>query len=731
MFTHYIRLALKNRVSERFLTVQVKLPPSPEKNDYGELFCLVEIQVPWQSSVQIGQSIINTLSREYYQAISTSDLENFETAILKVNESLGQLSKLGETEWIGKLNALLCLVNQSEIHLTFSGRVTAFLLRNNKLSSIREEATLESAPPHPLHTFQSLVSGSIEKTDRLIFGNGPETELKNALVFLEENPSISLLEIASSLARSISKEKEKTRFNGLVLELTENPPDANQQNVVYLDEPIISLGSLNQKISKLSQKIKPRLNFFSQKISQKTRENAFPWAKEYFWPTFQNELKLAGQAAISLINFLYRQSAFWGNRLFKFLAFKITAQKEKEPFSVHDYTAPGPKTKTTPPKVSLIVPKLPALKIPRLPWHPIILILVSVLVIVLVVSTLRRKVRSSREIPTGETLRQAEVKRDEAKLALLYNEPSKAIELFGQALKTAEQIRQNTGKNKDLGKEATNLMTQINVDLDKLTDTTRLENPTLLTILKNEADRIFVAEGKVYSLNKKSGEVFMTNPVDGQTDKIKDLPEKRGIYHAAALLGDKNLLLFTTEKQLFNLNLANGEAEIAVLKEGNFENGRELATYVGNVYLLDPSSSQIFRHRSTKEGFQKGENYLVKKVDLTEAVSFTIDGNVYVLKKNGEVLNLLNGEKQEFTLKNLPKPLDEISKPLKIVTDQNSDSLFILDGSLNRVIEFDKKGEFIRQYVLKENQTITDLTINSVVRKMWLLSDKEIFEVGL
>lgn len=85
LIINHTRLTTSDRLSDRFLTCQVYQPYDDKNRDKGIIYSQVEILNPWFSASQIGQLIINTLIREYYKANDTSDLNNFETAIKKVN----------------------------------------------------------------------------------------------------------------------------------------------------------------------------------------------------------------------------------------------------------------------------------------------------------------------------------------------------------------------------------------------------------------------------------------------------------------------------------------------------------------------------------------------------------------------------------------------------------------------------------------------------------------------
>src|SRR5690606_32358811 len=113
---------------------------------YGKIFAIVEIESPWFPNSQIGQTIINTAAREYFKSSETEPLLRFEAALKKTNETLDQLAKTGEREWIERLHAVLALVRDNEIHMATTGKARGWLIRGSKSSPMFEPASPASSP---------------------------------------------------------------------------------------------------------------------------------------------------------------------------------------------------------------------------------------------------------------------------------------------------------------------------------------------------------------------------------------------------------------------------------------------------------------------------------------------------------------------------------------------------------------------------------------------------------
>ncbi|HLB32456.1 MAG TPA: hypothetical protein VJL27_02785, partial [Patescibacteria group bacterium] len=234
----YTRLTHADKLPDRFITSQVYRPADPESQREGVIFSQIEILNPWLPATQIGQTIINTAIREYYRAGDTSELNNFEIALKKVNETLAQITQSGETEWIGRLNGVLILINNQEIHISQTGQTQAYLFRSTKVNHITE-GMATSNEPHPLKTFSNIMSGSLEEYDKIIIAN-PIVYETVPLEQIKEIVTASAPALAAEELAKILRRERKAAGEALILELTTKEdvasmPPEYKIDTVYID----------------------------------------------------------------------------------------------------------------------------------------------------------------------------------------------------------------------------------------------------------------------------------------------------------------------------------------------------------------------------------------------------------------------------------------------------------------------------------------------------------------
>ncbi len=124
-----------------------------------------------------------------------------------------------------------------------------------------------------------------------------------------------------------------------------------------------------------------------------------------------------------------------------------------------------------------------------------------------------------------------------------------------------------------------------------------------------------------------------------------------------------------------------------------------MATWRGNLYLLDVGAGQIWRYRpvgnaypNPPEAYFEGDD----KPDLTGATDFGIDstGNVYILFSDGTLKRYTSGVEQRFALNGLPTGGLKSGVGLYVDSDSPLPAIYILDAADQAVYQVTLSGAF-------------------------------------
>lgn len=207
-------------------------------------------------------------------------------------------------------------------------------------------------------------------------------------------------------------------------------------------------------------------------------------------------------------------------------------------------------------------------------------------------------------------------------------------------------------------------------------------------------------------------------------------------FYLSTVLDTKALSFAKDEKNVYYItsaglfSLPNGsESEKSLAKNSDdWTSVGGLATYNTNLYVVEKSDNQILKFVNTGSAYEKTGYFPASvKVDLSKAVSATIDNNIYVLFSDGGVSKYFKGAEVDFSIKGLDKSL---KNPTQIYSNADFDNIYILDKGNSRIVVIDKTGSFKAQYLSKVISNAVDFEVLEKDKKIYILSSGKVYEVS-
>jgi hypothetical protein len=300
-----------------------------------------------------------------------------------------------------------------------------------------------------------------------------------------------------------------------------------------------------------------------------------------------------------------------------------------------------------------------------------------------------------------------------------------------EVLATAEKSKEIPANQE----KAESLIKEINSLLDERTKTIRLYSDKSANFAENLVS-IVLSGNSIYGINRE-GKIYNLDTREKEGKLIASLDKSNGEPVALTVAEQKSSIILSTAKNLlFSMNLQSKTIEeLKINSDPNtntWSSSKSLATYSSNIYLLSSENGVVWKHSLKDSGYTKGTSYLdTKKISIRGAVDFAVDGNIYVLSNEGTVLKFVKGTLEpDFNIKDIPGPHNQILVPKRIFTEEDTNSIFVLDKKYERIIKFDKSGDFSTQYVL-DGKPIDDFVVNAKLQKIWILSQGKIYEGNL
>jgi hypothetical protein len=320
---------------------------------------------------------------------------------------------------------------------------------------------------------------------------------------------------------------------------------------------------------------------------------------------------------------------------------------------------------------------------------------------------------------TGQTavlLNQAQIKKEEGEALKTLN-PAKSQQLLAEAQNLVGEIERLGGQTEDF--------LRFKEELNNLLATSLREHEVEgnlffdLELIKAEA------EGKDFLL---------------ADEQLIILDEKQKAVYGVGLKDQKSTILFGGDKIQGAALIAQAGNNLYVLAdEGLLKEGRlpelefkkdedwgkiiDMKGFTSSLYLLD-AQGEVWKYPAIEGGFGEKQRWLQEKAAFSSAVSLAIDGSLWVLTKDNQVLKFLQGQKDVFVLSGLNKPFFE---PSVIFTDFDCQNLYILDKGNARIVIISKNGEYQAEYRWSELSQVQDLVVVEAEKKIFCLLGSKIY----
>ena len=318
-------------------------------------------------------------------------------------------------------------------------------------------------------------------------------------------------------------------------------------------------------------------------------------------------------------------------------------------------------------------------------------------------------------------LSQASAEVDQA-ISLASVSPDKSRELFmdsEQKLIQIKALKVKDSKIDDLEKKINDSKAAILGEYE--------EQPQLfldLSLLSSgfKGDSISYSGGNIYVLDKNGKKVVS---VVESTKKSKVVAGPGVIDQASDLTSYEDRVFILSSDGIYEVSSTKDK-----VIDKTWAGDALIEAFAANLYVLDKSGNAIYRYAGTGNTFGDKQNWLAvgANLDFSDALSWAIDGAVYVLYPNSKIQKFSQGSPQNFSLKGV---VPEIGTVNAISADPDNQDLYFLDRAGNRVVVTDKKGVYKAQYTNGQISNATSLVVSEADKKIILLTGDKLLSLDI
>ncbi len=697
--------------------------PSPGEGAHGFLFAAGETEDRQGVGPELLDTVVTAMQREYYRDSHRSPANSFEMALHQANLILHDTAEQGLREWMAYFHMAVGVLVNDQLHISVAGGGKIILVRKTNLTEISEG--LSHYPiTNPLQTFSQVASGVVQSRDTLFF-----TTVNFDTVFHPVDVTRLALDHAAATISSRLEQlyKDQHRHSSLAMVTVSLLPPymtgSPQQMVATAPARRTTSGMSGINI-RPRQPLTIRRGALQRTFLFIAQIFATLWQMlvRYFWPLLKRGSTTSGRALITASKATGRNLHGIATR---------GRQQLKESDSLRSIGSGTVRTfRSLPQRIFYGLANLP--KSSKIFGVFAIILLMALGVSLLL---LQQKRAADEEIErASEILHEARTKKDAAETALIYDNREQARTLLSESLVLVEDL-QAIGL---YAEEVSQLKSDIQTATDRLqriirpaTSALRVVADITAYISKEVPQQLFFVNDHLYTYNPATNAILKIG-LDGVSQIVHQTSLgigfiANGVTHAS----DKSIVLSTDPAGIALFDTKDDtllKQAIQLPAEGSVIT--DLAVFGNRLYIYDEKAVNIFVFNKTLRGYSAGTPWIADaQTPKTGIQSFAIDGNVFVLYKDGSIRRFFKGAPADFSAEKVDPALQNIVGD--IITTDTLQYIYVLDSTNKRVVIFTKKGALVQQIFLREGTDLRAIAIHPDEQKLYALDGTRILEVSL
>jgi hypothetical protein len=234
-------------------------------------------------------------------------------------------------------------------------------------------------------------------------------------------------------------------------------------------------------------------------------------------------------------------------------------------------------------------------------------------------------------------------------------------------------------------------------------------------------DALSAASGQIFILDK-SGQRIVSVAADTKKSQVVAGPDT--LSGVTSIASYANTVFVANSDGIYQLGLSANKVIDKTWTGDIF-----ISAFAGNIYVLDKAGNAIYRYiGQTDNTFGTQQNWLSAstKPNFSGAISWGMDGAIYVLYPNAKILKYSLGSPQNFSLTGVIPQIGDVDA---LYADPDNQFIYLLDRAGKRVVAVDKKGNYTAQYTNDQIASATSLVVSEAQKEILLLTGDKLLSI--
>ncbi len=238
--------------------------------------------------------------------------------------------------------------------------------------------------------------------------------------------------------------------------------------------------------------------------------------------------------------------------------------------------------------------------------------------------------------------------------------------------------------------------------------------------------KIALGDNKLWVLDVAGSRLVSVDPAK---KSAKVITGKETLGESKTMTVYPGVVTILGEKGIVECSVTGNQCPVKVKFDEGWGQVIDMGMFAGNIYVV--SDSGVWRQQKMDSGYGTRQAWLAstEKTDvLTGVQNMAIDGFIWMIKDDGQILKYVRGVKENIGISGLDLAF---GKRLNIYTNDEDEKLYVLDSDNKRVVVLKKTGEYESQYLWEGMADSTGLVVDEKSGKIYLVGGSKIWSVSL
>lgn len=227
--------------------------------------------------------------------------------------------------------------------------------------------------------------------------------------------------------------------------------------------------------------------------------------------------------------------------------------------------------------------------------------------------------------------------------------------------------------------------------------------------------------------------------LDNLSGKVAEINAKSGagkiIAGGEELVGAKGITAYPGRYLVWGdkgvWDVSDGKVQGAVDADDILKVTLDVRMWAGNIYAMGIKDGKlmIWRFQAAGDGFGIGKEWLAgeETIDVGGDATMAIDGSIWIAS-GANLIKFTQGVRDDFGLSGMD---GELAGTVVVYTDEENESLYLLEKGKARVVVTDKQGNYQKQYQGEVLGKAADMLVDAAAGVGYILADGKVWRFGL